>query len=117
MKGKRDIFKNPLTVFKVFPRRLTNGGIFNNRLLLSYCFLEIFVGGQGLDGEGQSHERGSPSPPTRENPDVLDSTDLQRKIYNSGAIDGEDVQKITRTSNMQRLSSVFKPKNFEVPES
>ena len=40
----------------------------NNRLLFSYCFLKIFVGGQGFDGGGQSRDGGSPSPPTRENP-------------------------------------------------
>ena len=46
------------------------GGIFNNgllfkndRLLFSYCFLEIFVGGEGFDGGRQSRDRGSPSPP------------------------------------------------------
>ena len=40
---------------RVFPRRLTNGGIFNNRLLFEnsrplfpYCFLEIFVGEEAL---------------------------------------------------------------------
>ena len=57
MKGKKGIFKNPLTVFKFFPRRLINGGIFNNRvlfennkLLFLYCFLKNFCGGQGFDG-------------------------------------------------------------------
>ena len=29
----------------------------------SYCFLEIFVGGEGFDGGGQSRDGGSPSPP------------------------------------------------------
>ena len=45
-------------------------GIFNNRLLLTYCFLEIFVWGQGLDERGQSRDGGIPQspPPTRENP-------------------------------------------------
>ena len=45
------------TMSHCFPGRLTNGEIFNNRLLFensrllfSYCFLEIFVGGQGFDG-------------------------------------------------------------------
>ena len=40
---------------RVFPRRLTNGGIFNNRLLFensrplfSLLFLEIFVGEKAL---------------------------------------------------------------------
>ena len=37
--------------------------IFNNRLLFSYRFLEIFVQGQGLDGEGQSCDRGDPPVP------------------------------------------------------
>ena len=31
---------------------------------MGYCFLEIFVGGQGLDGGGQS-------PSTRENPESM----------------------------------------------
>ena len=35
---------------RVFPRRLANVGIFNNRLLFSLLFLEIFVGGQSRDG-------------------------------------------------------------------
>ena len=48
---------------------------------------------------------------------ILDSIDLQRKIDHSGAIVSEDAHKITRKSNMQRLSNVFKPKKFEVPES
>ena len=33
-----------------------------------YCFLDIFVGGQGLDGGRQSCDGRIPSPPTRENP-------------------------------------------------
>ena len=55
MKGKKGIFKNPLTVFRVFPRRLINGGIFNNtvlfennKLLFPYCFLKSFVGDKAL---------------------------------------------------------------------
>ena len=32
-------------------------------LLFSYRFLEIFVQGQGLDGEGQSCDRGDPPVP------------------------------------------------------
>ena len=44
-------------------------GDFNNRLLFTLLFSEkFFGGGQGLDGEGESCD-GSPSPPTRENPD------------------------------------------------
>ena len=42
---------------RVFPRRLTNGGIFNNRLLFensrplfSLLFSGNFCGGEGLDG-------------------------------------------------------------------
>ena len=35
--------------------------IFSNRLLFSYCFLEIFVGGQGCDEEGQSCDEGGQS--------------------------------------------------------
>ena len=60
--------------YKVFFRRLASGGIFNNRLLsknkrllCSLLFLEIFVGGQGLGGGGQSHVGGPPLPPTWEN--------------------------------------------------
>ena len=33
-----------------------------------YCFLETFVGGQGLEGGRESCDEGSHSPPTRENP-------------------------------------------------
>ena len=42
---------------RVFPSRLTNGGIFNNRLLFENCrplfsllFSGNFCGGEGLDG-------------------------------------------------------------------
>ena len=55
MKGKKGIFKNPLTVFRVFPARLINGGIFNNmvlfennKLLFLHYFLKIFVGDKAL---------------------------------------------------------------------
>ena len=56
---------------QVFPKRLTHkGGGGGGRILtIGYCFLELFVGGQGLDRGGQSRDGGSPSPlPTRENP-------------------------------------------------
>ena len=33
-----------------------------------YCFLEMFVGAQGLDGGRQSHDGDPSSPPNRENP-------------------------------------------------
>ena len=56
--------------------RLTSGGIlttgYSSRTIGYFpdCFLEIFMGGQGLMGEEQSHDRrGSPSSPTGENPD------------------------------------------------
>ena len=60
--------------FRVFLRRLTNGGFLAKGYCLRtigycfpYCFLELFVGGQGLDGRGQSRDGGIPqSPPTRE---------------------------------------------------
>ena len=62
MKGKKGIFKNSLTVFRVFPRRLINEGIFNNKvlfennkLLFPYCFLRIFVGDKALM-EGRSRD-------------------------------------------------------------
>ena len=48
------------SVNRVFPVHLTSGEIFNNKLLFPYCFLEIFVIGQGLDGRGQSRDRGIP---------------------------------------------------------
>ena len=48
---------------RVFPRRLTNGGIFNNRLVFSLLFSGNFCGGQGLDGGVQSHD-GDPSSPS-----------------------------------------------------
>ena len=35
----------------------------NSRLLFSLFFLDIFVGGQGLDEGGQSRDGGSPVPP------------------------------------------------------
>ena len=38
-------------------------------LTIGYCFLEIFVGGQGLDGGGQGRDGGDPPVlPTGENP-------------------------------------------------
>ena len=39
-------------------------------IIIGYCFLEIFVGEQGLDGGRQSRDGGIPPvppPPTREN--------------------------------------------------
>ena len=36
---------------RVFHWRFTSGRIFNNKLLLSLCFLEIFVVEQGFDRE------------------------------------------------------------------
>ena len=54
-----------------FPGRMTNGGFnnsllfVNNRLLFSLSFSVNFVGGQGLDGGGQSRDsdRGNPQSP------------------------------------------------------
>ena len=63
-----------MALFKVFPRRLTNGegGFLTIAYCFPYCFLEIFVGEQGLDGRGQSRDGDIPPvpPPTRENPAV-----------------------------------------------
>ena len=40
------------------------GGFLTTGCCFCYCFLEIFVGGQGLDGERQSHDGGiTPVPP------------------------------------------------------
>ena len=47
---------------RVFPWRLTNGGFLTISYCFPYCFLEIFWGGQGLDGEGESRDS-SPVPP------------------------------------------------------
>ena len=47
---------------RVFPRRLTSGGIFNDRLSFSHCFLEIFVGDKALMEEDKSVIGGSGSP-------------------------------------------------------
>ena len=53
---------------RVFPRRLTNGEIFNNRLLFEnnrlfffQLFSGPFCGGQGLDGGDKVVMGGSPS--------------------------------------------------------
>ena len=46
---------------RVFRRRLTSGGIFNNRLLFSPLFSGNFVGGRNFDRERQSHDGGSGS--------------------------------------------------------
>ena len=49
-------------------------GDLNNRLLFSLLFSGNFCGGQGFDGGGQSHDRGSHSPPlSRENPEHLNN--------------------------------------------
>ena len=40
------------------------GGFLTISYCFPYCFLEIFVGGQGLNGGGQVVMGGSPSPPT-----------------------------------------------------
>ena len=54
---------------RIFPRRLTSGGIFDNsllfksnRLLFPYCFLEIFVGGDKALMEGDKVVIGASSP-------------------------------------------------------
>ena len=41
--------------------RLNSGGFLTIGYCFPYCFLEIFVRGQGLDGGGQSHDRGIPT--------------------------------------------------------
>ena len=55
---------------RVFPKRLTNGGIFNNRLLFensrplfSLLFSGNFCGGEGLDGGDKVVMGDSPVPP------------------------------------------------------
>ena len=50
---------------QVFPRRLTSGGIFkdrlkNNKLSLFLLFSEVFFGGQGCDRGGHNCDRGIP---------------------------------------------------------
>ena len=54
-------------MIRVFLTRLINGGFLTKGNCLRtigycflYCFLEIFVGGQGLDGEEQSRDVGIP---------------------------------------------------------
>ena len=44
----------------MFPRRLTDEGFSTIDYCFPYCFLEIFVGGQGPDGGEQSRDRGIP---------------------------------------------------------
>ena len=51
---------------RIFPGRLTNGGFLTIGYSLRtidycfpHCFLEIFVGGQGLDGGEKSRDGGS----------------------------------------------------------
>ena len=34
---------------------------------------------------------------------------LERQVYHSGAIVGNDVNKLTETANIKKLSNVFKP--------
>ena len=48
---------------------------------LPYCFLEVFVGGQGFDGGVQSRVgEDPPSPPTRENPGTIGSSLFRTKF-------------------------------------
>ena len=71
--------KTNSAIGRVFPRRLTHGGFLTMGYCwrtvgycwrtIGYCFLEICVGRQGLDGGDEVIMEGSPSPPTRENPD------------------------------------------------
>ena len=52
------------TEIRGFHGRLTSGGF----LTIGYCFLEIFVGGQGFDGGDKVVMGDPPVPHARENP-------------------------------------------------
>ena len=47
---------------------------------------------------------------------TIDSTDLQRKVYHSGAIVGDDVHRLTRKDNICKISQVFEPKDIELSD-
>ena len=94
MKGKKGIFKNPLTVFRVFPRRLTNGGVLIIDYCLRtigycfpYCFLEIFVGRDKALMKGAKvmmDDGGIPQSPHSEKHWCFRLNGFAKKIYNSG---------------------------------
>ena len=47
---------------------------------------------------------------------TIDSIDLQRRVYHSGAIVGEDVHRLTRKYNICKISQVFEPKYIELAD-
>ena len=42
--------------------------------------------------------------------DVLDSLQLERTVYHSGALIGNDVNKLVKKENIKKLCHVFEPK-------
>ena len=40
---------------------------------------------------------------------IIDNMNLERQVYHSGAVVGNDVNKLTKTANIKNLSNVFKP--------
>ena len=106
---------NNITQSRVVPRKLKlvggGGGILTIDYwsqtvgcCFPYCFLETFVVGQGLDGEGQSHDGGLPSPPfTRENPAVSICLALIYSYINSLNIYKNCYKKTTNTLTRDML--------------
>ena len=47
---------------------------------------------------------------------AIDSMKLKRQVYHSGAIVGNDVDKLTTPENIKKLSGVFKPRSIELPD-
>ena len=47
---------------------------------------------------------------------TIDSMDLQRKVYHSGAIVGDDIHRLTRKDNICKISQVFEPKDIELAD-
>ena len=45
---------------------------------------------------------------------VLDSMGLQRKVYHSGAIVGDDVHRLTEKNNIFKISQAFPPKKIKL---
>ena len=45
---------------------------------------------------------------------VLDSMDLQRKVYHSGAVVSDDVHRLTEKKNIRNISQVFAPKKIKL---
>ena len=46
--------------------------------------------------------------------DVMDEMNLQRQVYHSGSVVGNDVHELTKPENISQVSNVFKPLSIQL---